>query len=413
MSVKVHEDVTQIEIRIVDRELAQFFDQTTEDKDKVLVDCLKIGSLALRFTQQGKDTEFVKRQLDAAVHAVEMVLSKLPDEIKGKLVDEIGPGSKVMMPIADVVAQTKAILYEKLTEVKSLLSNDIDPKSTTSVLGRALQEIKQLLDPKRDDSIQGAIVKALSDVSKADSTLILAIERVLTNQFTDLRKTVDQLSLEVRGINAAQIIVDQTALKGKEFEEEVVDLLQAWAKGHGAEAHHTGSDNKTGDVVIVDRSGDQPITIIVEAKNYTSAMGRKRITDILTEATNVRSADAGILVSKTQEGFAKEIGDWGEGQIERGPWVTTTFENLTIAVMYILAKVKIERAKKSTKEFDATAVQAQLDRMQMSLKKVRNISDKSGSIISLADGIKDEAKSIKAEIEDAVVQIEKSLAKGK
>lgn len=53
-----------------------------------------------------------------------------------------------------------------------------------------------------------------------------------------------------------------------------------------------------------------------------------------------RKADAGIYVSKTEDGLAKEVGDWAEGTCEKGPWVACTHPNLAAALRFLVVQMQ-------------------------------------------------------------------------
>jgi hypothetical protein len=56
------------------------------------------------------------------------------------------------------------------------------------------------------------------------------------------------------------------------------------------------------------------LNVVIEVRDRQSAKGRKAISDDLTEAVIERGARAAIYISRSQEGLAKEIGEWAEGE---------------------------------------------------------------------------------------------------
>ena len=89
-----------------------------------------------------------------------------------------------------------------------------------------------------------------------------------------------------------------------------------WARAAGAEVHHVGADNQPGDVIITFRGEGlvaEPMSIVVEVRDRGSrAMGRKAISADMASKLAQRDANAGIYLSRTQDGLSiREIGEWG------------------------------------------------------------------------------------------------------
>jgi hypothetical protein len=68
------------------------------------------------------------------------------------------------------------------------------------------------------------------------------------------------------------------------------------------------------------------MSIVVEVRDGGSrAKGRKAISADMAEKLAQRGANAGIYLSRTQDGLSlREIGEWAEGASDRGTWVACT-----------------------------------------------------------------------------------------
>jgi hypothetical protein len=149
------------------------------------------------------------------------------------------------------------------------------------------------------------------------------------------------LAKEVCGQEAAAEALQQTIEKGDSYEDRVVEEIRAWAVGLGLQVRHVGKDNQPGDVLIapvVSSTVSCSLTIVVEARDRQSPVGRKAISDILAKAMSERSANAGIYVSKQSDRLGKEIGDWAEGAMNRGPFVARTHNNLFTALRFLMGR---------------------------------------------------------------------------
>src|SRR5207249_1343520 len=141
---------------------------------------------------------------------------------------------------------------------KDLLSQEIDPRSEDTTLGKALHALRDLLDPNRTDSIQGTLAAKIAEVTAGDGTLARVVKAVVAEAVKPLSDRVDSLAKEVRGREAAAEALAQTTEKGVPYEEEILGRLQTWGKTIGAEIGHVGVDNKPGDITIrvIDPSDD-------------------------------------------------------------------------------------------------------------------------------------------------------------
>ncbi len=79
-------------------------------------------------------------------------------------------------------------------------------------------------------------------------------------------------------------------------------------------------------------------------RNEYNAVGRKVISDTLTKAMAERGATSAVYLSKTAAGLAAEIGEWGDGGTDAGPFVACTHENLSIALRWLIVQKRLAQA---------------------------------------------------------------------
>lgn len=303
---------------------------------------------------------------------------------------------------------------QRIDEVKNLLSQEIDPHRETSTVGRTLSELRKLLNPEWDGSVQKSFQIAVEGVTAANGTLSQSVKEVVSVAIRPLAEEVDELGKEIRGKREAKSIIEQTTLKGEPYELEVVETLQKWAQIVGAEIYHVGRDNQTGDIIIKispTSSLAAELSLVIEAKMDAQSRGRKRISDLLEEAMKIRQANAALFLSHDKDGLANEIGEWAEGELERGPWVATTHEHLTTAVRFLIVKQRLDELRKSSATTDPETIIKQIERIRTTLKKITNINTQITKIKETATGIASEAKGLKTDIEDALSRIESAISK--
>jgi hypothetical protein len=218
------------------------------DREKELVQAIEVGIFCLERAQNSRDTAVVKREIDALLAQVAAVPAAVERELLGK----IGTGEgQALKPVRDLVNEVEEIMEARVNEVKEILEKDLDPDKASSVLGRALTQIRNVLDPSRKDSLQGAFTDALASVTGEDGALLKAVKVVVSETIEPLADEVDALAKEIRGHSAAAEVIQRTTEKGRPYEDEVVVALQEWAWAVGAEIHHVGPDRQPGHVLVV------------------------------------------------------------------------------------------------------------------------------------------------------------------
>jgi len=402
------------DLLIPKKDVADFFRPLEEEeRELTLIQALEVGVFCLERVRLSQDTEFVRRQVESLISQVEKAVKSIPEATKEKLLTEIGTGEgQVLAPIHELVQRTSQTTAEKIKEVKDLLSQEIDPSKETSILGKALKNLKDLLDPVRKDSIQGSLESAINGITAEEGSLAKAVKNVVAEAVKPLADEMDRLAKEIRGQEAALEALQETIEKGITYEHEVLERLQGWSKFAGAEVHHVGGDNRPGDIVIKFpamslHSNDSQF--VLEVRDRKAPKGRKAISDDLSQAMAERESSAAIYLSRYPEGLAKEIGDWAEGTCEYGPWVATTDEHLFTSLRFLVAQKRLEEIKSSRPEIDASAVEDQIKRIKVSLSRIKTINQKIASLQNTTHDIKEELDLLRDEIRSAIVGIEDAL----
>jgi hypothetical protein len=127
------------------------------------------------------------------------------------------------------------------------------------------------------------------------------------------------------------------------------------------------------------------------------------------EAMKERKAQAGVFLSRNEEGLAKEIYDWAEIECEEGPIIATLDQNLFLALRMLKIILKSKESGKKP-EFDATLISGQIAKVRDSLREIRNINTRCSEISKGADKIKETAKSIRTRIDDSLNLMESAFS---
>ncbi len=381
--------------------------------ETAIVRAIEVGVFCLERAQGGQDLDFVRRQIDTLLAKVQTAIEGLPEETRKELLGRIGTAEgQVLAPIQSLVNEVSRAATDKIKEVKALLDQEIDPSRESSTLGRSLRTVKDLLDPKRTDSIQGSVNAAIKTVTDEGGSLAKSVREVVATAVRPLTEQVDALTREIRGADAAAEALAQTIEKGSTYEEAVVVRLRSWSEAVGAEITHVGPDSRPGDVLVVLTETSVPasaLRIIVEARDRERGLGRKPISDLLAKAMTEREARAAVYVSQSRDGLAKEIGEWAEGACDSGPFVACTNEHLVTAVRFLIAMDQLSQARAKTAAIDVSAVGAQLGRIRTALRRIMVINTKVTDVKSGADAITVEATALRTEIQSCLNQVEEAL----
>ncbi len=388
-----------------------------DERDTALIHAVEVGVFCLERARSGLDTQFVRRQIDSLLTEVEKASREIPAATERAIVERIGTDDgQVLKPVHDIIELSIRTTNERIGDVRKLLEQEIDPARESSTLGRALSRIRDLLDPARADSIQGVLNASLQKLTAANGSLTMTVKEVVTDAIKPLREDVDRLGRDLGAQAAATAALQQTTEKGQVYEEEVVERLQRWAQGIGVEVEHVGGDRKPGDVRVVFPSGQllaADTVLVVEVRDRGEPLGRKPISDALEAVMTERDAVAAVYVSRSREGLGKEIGEWGEGSLGRGPWVATTDEHLITALRYLVARRQLAALRERQPEVDAAVVADQLDRIRTALRRVSTINrlatETKNAVSEGIERVQSEADQLRNDIGSALDDIEESI----
>jgi hypothetical protein len=270
-----------------------------------------------------------------------------------------------------------------------------------------------MLDPTRTDSVPAILSSTISGVCGTDGALAKTVKATVEASIHPIRQELNNLAISVRGQDLVTQALQQTPQKGISYEDEIAACLQPWAKAVGAQVQHVGIDNQPGDF-IVDIGGQSSVAhgrirIVIEARDRQTKMGVQRLSQDLAVKIAERKAEAGIYVSKTLEGLAKEVGDWCEGVCEKGPWVACTHEHLLTALRFLVVQQRLKKLSEAAPDVNAALVQSQVSTIRTALGRVKTINTRVTNLTGCAGDIVKEAEELRKEINSALTSIEDAL----
>ena len=386
-----------------------------EEREQNFVRAVEVGVFCIERVQTRQGTSYTDVRWILSLSEFENASQLIPEKVETALIGKVGiDEGQVLAPLKLIVNDTSKVLAERVKESEGLaFSQEVDPSKETTTLGKALRTLKDMLDPKRNDSVQGVIELALSRVTTEDGALAKAVKSVIAESVRSLADEVSKLSMEIRGQTTAEEALANTAAKGASlYEEESIVRLHGWAQVVGAQVEYVGGDNRPGDILVTIPLTSLPGTdmkTVIEVRDRQSPKGRKQISDDLSAAMAERTATSGLYLSRNVDGLAKEIGEWSEGQCEQGPWIACTDDHLLTAIRFLVSQERLHELRATAPEVNAASIVAQVQRIRTALERVKNINRYLTDVRSGADSIKDEAEGLRDEVRDALSSIEEAI----
>ena len=396
-------------ISIQNPDVVQYFrNKREEDRALAAIRAIELGVFCLQRAEVGQSLEFVKLEVERLIQTASRAVDKLPEEIRSKLSGQDSPTAQ----ISSTVQSVQNSVQTKLDEVRTLFNTHLDPTKGDATLGKALITLNALLDPRRDDSVQKTVEATIQSLAGTDGAISQAVRTTVESAVVPLRTAVETLSLAVAKNAGTQEALAMGPEKGYQFEDELMPMLQEWARSVGAELEHVGPHNEPGDFVLTMTDTSLcglPLRIVIEARDRGQAFGRVLVGRQLTDALLRWKGNFGIYVSKTPYGLAKEVGEWCELGCEHGPVIACTVEHLRTALRFAVVDTRLRSAAQRKQEIDTRSVAAEFGRFRDSLNHLTQIKRKVGEIrqtLDVLSTIEMEADQMRNEIQQALGKVE-------
>ena len=326
----------------------------------------------------GQSLDFVKLEIERLIQASRTAVDQLPESI----------GKSLQLRTAPRLRSRRLPQLPRPRSRTNLLkcgnfSNDISIPKPDATLGRALSTLTNLLDPKREDSVQKRVDLTLQGIAVADGAIAKAVRATVETAIAPLQTAIETFSLALKKEEGIEEALATTTRKGFAFEDELLPELQRWAAIVGADLEYTAPQNLPGDFTLTlnDRSiGGMPLKIVVEARDRDQRFGRARVAEQINATLAQWQANYGIYVSKTQSGLAAEIGNWSELSCGHGPVIACTVEHLKTALRFAVVDMRMRAAAEARRELDISSAERELGRFRSSLNHLTQIKRRVGEI---------------------------------
>src|SRR3954453_6461729 len=218
------------------------------DPVRVVADAIEIGARVLDREQAGANAEFVKAELDKATREVELVLAERTREVTdqlGRKVDEAfgAESGHVTKTIQrhfsdDSTAAVQNRVREVVTEALATVQQSLVQQFSSADSRNPLAEFK------------AGVVRAVESSGQNQARTLQAMGQ----QLTVLQQQLGELGVERDKVAEIEAERDRGTAKGRTFEEQVAEEIDAIATVQGdamdAVGDLKGATGGTGDIVV-------------------------------------------------------------------------------------------------------------------------------------------------------------------
>ena len=385
-------------------------EQAGEDPAKAVVDAIEIGARVLDREQAAANAEYVKTEFERASRQLEQEFTdkaRTVAEFFGDKVDEVfGPDG------------------HQAKELEKLFSDG----SAGSVQNRVRELVGETMVRAREDLMRaftsGDASNPLADFKNATTRTLEraeqrqhATQQALLGQMGQLEKQLQALHDEKHKLEAVESERERGTAKGRSFEQQVAEALDAIAVGQGDDAEAVGdikgSTGKTGDVVVSIDACNGPARgrIVFEAKD--SRLSKPRALAELDRALGERVADFAVLVVPTEDEVPARLQTLRE---YNGDKLIVALDHegtagLALGVGYRLARARVLMKRGDVDGIDAEAVRDSVDRALQAMAEVRRVKAQLTGAKTNIDGAYELVEAMAAKVRQQLEEID-ALASG-
>jgi hypothetical protein len=347
-------------------------EQNGEDAVKLVRDAVEIGARVLDREQAGANAEFVKTEFERAANQLNSEFTdkaRQVAEFLGERVDSVfGPENG---------------------QLAKELEKHFSDGSSASVQNRVRELVNETLQRSREDLIRQFSAadgnNPLADFKAGTIRVLKAAEerqyesqQALLRQMAELEKQLQALRLEKEKLAEVEAEREKGTAKGRSFEEQVADAVDALALAQGDVAEAVGdrleASAKVGDIVVAIDAAHGPARgrIVIEAKDRRLSQARAMAE--LDAALTGRSADFALLVVPTEEELPRKVEPLRE---YNGDKIIVALDpetgTLALELAYRLARARVLMQRSDADGIDADALRATVERALDTLGEERKV----------------------------------------
>jgi hypothetical protein len=339
---------SEITISLADKDLQDYLVKISPgDIKSEILGLIKIGLMCVTRANTNNEIDFWEKksqelQMNLLRKTEEVINKDFLQAIKKQLGVKDG---QLLAPIANQVETTSRFIDKALT------SNETRIKAVVSEFNSSL----------------------------TDGTLVESFSKILIKELSPLIAELRSINYHVIEQKGEENIKGSTTLKGKEYEQHILEQAQTWARYNKFKVENVGMDNRPGDIVV--ESLSEKIKIAIEVKDISTPKGHSVLTREMGQVIQERKATTAIFLCKTINGLAKEIGSYGEGVSDNIKWVATTGESLEVALNHCLVQERLRLANE--KNLSITNAKKIKENIELAKTLMRDMSQHYRSITEI------------------------------
>ena len=344
-----------------------------EDPAKTVRDAVEIGARVLEREQAGAHADFVKAEFERAARELDAAFvdraRTVADRLDAKVDEVFGPEhGHLTRALARHFGDESSVAVQNrvralLTEVGVQLRDDLRRQFSSDGDGNPLAGFQRA---------SLAVIRQTSD-QQAQSL------RAMGDKLEAMKVELAELRAEREKLAEIAAVQDKGTAKGRSYEEEVAEAVDALALPLGDDAEAVGdlkeATRKAGDVVVAIGACHGPARgrIVFEAKN--ARLTRPKALEQLDVAKRERNADYAVLVVPSEDHVPAKMHPLRE---YNGDKLIVTYDPddgapLALRVAYALARARILMARAGGEGVDAAAVADTVDRALAAFDDVRRV----------------------------------------
>jgi hypothetical protein len=371
--VKVIGDRLAIDGLVVDDEcavrLVREREQAGDDPVKTVRDAVEIGARVLDREQAAANAEFVKTEFERAAGELNLQFTDRARQVAEYFNERV-----------------EAVFGPENGHLQKELEKLFSDGSSASVQNRVRELVQETLTRSREDLVRQFTAadgsNPLADFKAGTIRVLKAAEerqhesqQAMLRQMAELEKQLQALRLEKEKLEEVEAEREKGTAKGRSFEEQVAEAIDAIALAQGDVAEAVGdvrgATGKTGDIVVAIDACNGPSRgrIVFEAKDRR--LSRPGALAELDKAMADRDADFAVLIVPTEEEVPSKLQALRE---YNGDKLVLAHDEAALAleVGYRLARARV-LMKRSDTDVDAAAVHDLVERALAAMEDVRRV----------------------------------------
>jgi hypothetical protein len=378
-----------------------------EEPAATVVAAIEIGARVLDGERTATNVDYVKRELQTSLGALNRELSETLESGSSDLAERLATAfgadrsDSVQQQIKTMVGEH---LDQRVGELTKLLSSEERSNPLVAVQVRTTKAMLEAEERHR---------KQLTELRQSHATE----NRALQEQVAGLRETVGRVFEKQEGDQRLAASEEAGTRKGRSFEERVHEALEEIAEGRGDVARHTGEvrgegGSKKGDTVIEIGAAEGRCAGRIVFEDKDRQLSKNRMREELNGALAEREADFAVLVVA------------GEERVPSGHEQLTEYEGnkiivavdpeepagLGLRLAYRYARLRVVLARDRSLDVDAAGVRDAAEAARAALKRAQKVRLALSSIDRSATKARAEIDGMVDDVDAELARVESLLA---